>query len=83
MKLLVSLFFIQTTVLFNCIQFLVCTDNYSTEVVKTDKGFVQGKILNTAGKSIRYSSFLGIPYAKPPIGYRRFKVTKYSTRIEI
>ncbi|XP_057331654.1 juvenile hormone esterase-like isoform X1 [Microplitis mediator] len=73
MKLSVLLLIIQITILLNCIQLLVCTENYSTEVVKTDKGFVQGKVLNTAGKTVRYSTFLGIPYAKPPIGYRRFK----------
>lgn len=46
-----------------------------TEVVRTDKGYIQGRSLDTALRSYRYSSFMGVPYAKPPIGSRRFKVS--------
>ena len=45
-----------------------------TDVVCTTKGPVQGEILSTVVKSVKYSSFKGIPYAEPPIRYYRFKV---------
>ncbi|XP_076170825.1 uncharacterized protein LOC143148407 [Ptiloglossa arizonensis] len=44
-----------------------------TDVVQTDKGRVQGRILETAWHSMPYSAFLGIPYAKPPVGSLRFQ----------
>ncbi|XP_076685710.1 cholinesterase-like isoform X2 [Andrena cerasifolii] len=43
-----------------------------TEVVMTDKGAVQGRTFETIRRSISYSAFLGIPYAKPPVGELRF-----------
>lgn len=42
-------------------------------VVNVEEGALQGKfITNDFGKS--FYSFLGIPYAKPPLGSLRFKV---------
>ncbi|CAD6241228.1 GSCOCT00009238001.2-RA-CDS, partial [Cotesia congregata] len=49
-----------------------------TKPVKTNLGLVQGKVVNTIGKKVQYSSFLGIPYAKPPVGYRRFQPPEYA-----
>ncbi|XP_058792783.1 juvenile hormone esterase-like [Phymastichus coffea] len=44
-----------------------------TQVVQTSKGLVQGEVLKTVIDSVEYSSFKGIPYAEPPLGYLRFK----------
>ncbi|XP_044014772.1 juvenile hormone esterase-like [Aphidius gifuensis] len=45
-----------------------------TDVIQTDKGKVRGEIIGTIqNESIKYSSFRGIPYAKPPIGKLRFQ----------
>ncbi|XP_076685745.1 juvenile hormone esterase-like [Andrena cerasifolii] len=44
-----------------------------TEVVTTDKGAVRGTILKTVLDSVSYAAFLGIPYAKPPVGELRFR----------
>lgn len=72
MKLLFTI--IQTTVFFMFFEFSILTAYNLTKPVKTNVGLVQGKVVNTIGKKIQYSSFLGIPYAKPPVGYRRFQV---------
>lgn len=45
-----------------------------TPTVRTPSGPVRGLILRTAWHSMKYSSFKGIPYAKPPLGELRFKV---------
>ncbi|XP_014300694.1 juvenile hormone esterase [Microplitis demolitor] len=60
-------------IIFSWVQCSIYADYILTEPVRTTKGFVQGKLVNTVGKNVRYSSFLGIPYAKPPLGYLRFK----------
>ncbi|KAF7996985.1 hypothetical protein HCN44_005262 [Aphidius gifuensis] len=45
-----------------------------TDVIQTDKGKLQGEIVGTIqNESIKYSSFRGIPFAKPPIGELRFQ----------
>ncbi|KAK0088946.1 hypothetical protein PV325_010134 [Microctonus aethiopoides] len=41
-------------------------------VIKTDKGPVQGEILVTTRLNLKFSSFRGIRYGKPPIGRSRF-----------
>ncbi|KAJ8683814.1 hypothetical protein QAD02_019606 [Eretmocerus hayati] len=46
--------------------------NY-TSVVQLNSGPVRGQILTTVRKSVKYSSFEGIPFAKPPIGSLRFQ----------
>ncbi|CAG2158026.1 unnamed protein product [Oppiella nova] len=44
-------------------------------LVKTNKGYVRGTTLDTStGKKV--DAFLGIPYAKPPVGRNRFKHPK-------
>lgn len=45
-----------------------------TFVVETPSGHVRGLVLRTVWNSVKYSSFKGIPYAKPPLGDLRFKV---------
>lgn len=63
---------------FLIILFLLINYSYQlvpSEIIKTHKGLVQGKIETTVVKKIKYSYFAGIPYAKPPIGYLRFKVS--------
>lgn len=47
-----------------------------TSVIKTDKGPVQGEILETTQLNHKFSSFRGIRYGKPPIGRSRFMVYK-------
>lgn len=43
-----------------------------TSVIETGSGPVQGRVYHTAnGREV--DGFLGIPYAKPPVGERRFK----------
>ncbi|XP_057325393.1 juvenile hormone esterase-like isoform X2 [Microplitis mediator] len=44
-----------------------------TSVIETEKGPVQGEILVSVNKKIKFSSFRGIRYGKPPIGIYRFK----------
>ncbi|XP_054009206.1 acetylcholinesterase-like, partial [Hylaeus anthracinus] len=51
----------------------VATCQNLTQVVHTDKGPVQGFVTTTAIYNVPYSAFLGIPYAKPPVGDLRFK----------
>ncbi|XP_023336019.1 putative inactive carboxylesterase 4 [Eurytemora carolleeae] len=41
-------------------------------VVKTGFGLINGKIQSSEPNNRKYGSFLGIPYAKPPIGPLRF-----------
>lgn len=45
-----------------------------TSVIETNKGPVRGEILTSADRKIKFSSFRGIRYGKPPIGNLRFKV---------
>lgn len=44
-------------------------------LVETSQGPVKGLEI-TSLFNYKYTSFLGIPYAKPPIGPLRFKVSK-------
>lgn len=64
--------FIYLVVLFD--PFAATVSAQSTAVVRTSTGPVQGEILRTVVKGNRYSAFKGIPYAKPPLRYLRFKV---------
>ncbi|XP_034941514.1 uncharacterized protein [Chelonus insularis] len=51
-----------------------------TEIVSTDKGPVQGEIRQTFRNSMLFSSFRGIRYGKPPVGYLRFKPPEEAER---
>lgn len=41
----------------------------------TENGYVIGKVVTTS-HGLSYLAFEGIPYAKPPVGDKRFKVSK-------
>lgn len=47
-------------------------------IVETRLGAVRGKENKSVTSGEKYYSFLGIPYAKPPIGELRFSVRKFS-----
>ncbi|KOC67061.1 Venom carboxylesterase-6 [Habropoda laboriosa] len=49
------------------------TNSQYTPIVRTPSGLVRGTILRTVWNGVEYSSFKGIPYAKPPLGDFRFK----------
>lgn len=45
-------------------------------IVQTNYGQIRGRhLVLSSGKEI--NAFLGIPYAKPPIGHLRFKVINF------
>ena len=45
--------------------------------VRTQYGIIEGKVVNTyIGPNTKVEQFLGIPYALPPIGDRRFEYPK-------
>lgn len=48
-----------------------CDASHAPQVTVT-QGVIEGKTVTQPG--LVYNSFQGIPYAKPPIGKRRFKV---------
>lgn len=45
-------------------------------VVVVEQGKLKGKIEELFDGSGKYYAFLGIPYAKPPLGELRFKVSR-------
>lgn len=58
-----------------CVTVIECDEQrLFTPIVQTNKGQVQGEVLETIAKRQPYYSFKGIPYASPPIGTLRFKV---------
>jgi hypothetical protein len=55
--------------------FLVSSVQASSKpVVKVQQGLLQGKLLTSARSKNKFVGFLGIPYAKPPVGDLKFKV---------
>ncbi|XP_051154447.1 uncharacterized protein LOC127277388 [Leptopilina boulardi] len=54
------------------INLLIILSINAEPLVKISQGQLRGNI-ETARYGTRYSAFLGIPYAKPPVGGRRFK----------
>lgn len=54
---------------------LVCGQDVVYKTVETDKGSVRGIQRETLVHKRKFYSFKGIPYAKPPVGKLRFKVT--------
>ncbi|CAH2042177.1 unnamed protein product, partial [Iphiclides podalirius] len=63
--------------LFVCILFLHCLTIISTDViVETKLGKIAGIEIQSIIPNEKYYSFLGIPYAKPPIDELRFKTPK-------
>lgn len=59
--------------LFSCAIISGLADQY--KIVNTDNGKVRGIKSSTLLKGNPYYAFKGIPYAKPPLGGLRFKVT--------
>ena len=51
----------------------LCSAVDVTEVVDTKYGQVQGRVM-TLHTGMQVNAFLGIPFAKPPVGSLRFKV---------
>lgn len=44
-------------------------------VIRTNKGYVKGRPALTTFNRLPYVEFLGIPFAKPPVGDLRFRVS--------
>jgi hypothetical protein len=62
-------------VLLGTCSFLVTSAQASRKpIVKVQQGLLQGKLLTSARSKNRFIGFLGIPYAKPPVGDLKFKV---------
>lgn len=62
------------TIIVQCILYLILIQTEAKSiVVKTTHGPVRGSIA-TSRKDLKFYSFKGIPYAKPPLGKLRFKV---------
>lgn len=59
-------------VIFYCI-----TITYANVIVETKLGKVAGKRVDSIIPNEKYYSFLGIPYAEPPVGELRFKVRSF------
>ncbi|PSN34294.1 Esterase FE4 [Blattella germanica] len=51
----------------------LCFCQLETVTVKIEQGEIRGKV-DTTIHGLRYYGFLGIPYAKPPVGSLRFKL---------
>lgn len=56
---------------------LASADGFTPPMVTVENGMLRGRTLTTAKDRTIYS-FEGIPYAKPPVGDRRFKVGFFS-----
>lgn len=52
--------------------------NDEFKIVETTSGLVRGRKFTTLFANKEFYSFRGIPYAEPPIGELRFKVSKWS-----
>lgn len=55
-----------------------------SEVIETDLGRIRG-IKTISALATPYTAFLGVPYAKPPLGDLRFKVSidyRFSVRFQ-
>lgn len=50
-------------------------------IIETSNGAIRGQRFTTLFHNKTYYSFKGIPYAKPPVGELRFKVSTYCTNI--
>ena len=49
-------------------------------IVQVEQGKIRGKQSTSKYSRKKYCSFLGVPYAKPPVGDLRFMVNLYSFR---
>lgn len=57
--------------------FLIALCESTTGVRNTSYGRVRGKIEETALPGRNVESYLGIPFAKPPVGQLRFEVCTF------
>lgn len=46
-------------------------------IVEVKQGLLEGQIKESILTGKEYCSFLGIPYAKPPVGELRFQVSTF------
>ena len=60
--------------LLNAILFFVCAAHKEDILVHIKDGALKGKNL-TSRNNNTFFAFMGIPYAKPPVGNLRFKVS--------
>lgn len=56
-------------------------DSDDTKIIETKSGKIRGVRETTLVKNMDFYSFKGIPYAKPPIGELRFKVSFTKCRL--
>lgn len=70
------------------VAWLVLVSTFAVErvrsvIINTEYGFVYGRTLNVVGlkKQTLVNSFMGIPYARPPLGDLRFEVIKVHYRM--
>lgn len=56
-------------------------DSNDTKIIETKSGKIRGVRETTLIKNMDFYSFKGIPYAKPPIGELRFKVSFTKCRL--
>lgn len=66
----------QTLVVSFAFLYLLVLENCSAITVKTKSGEIEGKDSKSLFDKRPFHSFRGIPYAKPPIGDLRFKVSE-------
>lgn len=64
--------------LFVTVLFLFNYSNAEKPVVTTTHGKISGKILNSFMRKVQYYGFMGIPFAKPPVGDLRFLVNIFN-----
>jgi hypothetical protein len=64
-----------TLVILGTCSFLVSLAHTSKNPeVRVQQGLLKGKLLTFFQSKDKYVGFLGIPYAKPPVGHLKFKV---------
>lgn len=52
-------------------------------IVKVQQGLLKGKLLTSVRSKNKFVGFLRIPYAKPPVGELKFKVTSETVILAI
>lgn len=79
LKLILFILFETITIVYCAPSTLADTD---LPIVKTKNGDVRGNYATTLLDQRKFLSFRGIPYAKPPIGPLRFRVSIQKKSIE-